>query len=348
MAEISWIKIKTDIFDDEKIKIIQSMPEGDSILIIWIWLIALAGKCNSNGLVLIDDEFPYSDEMLSVIFRKPLSTIRLALNTFERFRMLEVTQKGIYITNFEKHQNAVGMDKIREQNRIRKQRQRDIKREISQLSSEIPDNEEGGSEDITCTECDVSHSVTDVSRDMSRDVTQQRENKNIEKEKEILISPDEDIVSAMPEEKAERLNYQRIMDDYNKTCDDLPEISAVSDARKRSIRAALNELKKLKLFPELTPYEKLHQLFCTAQESEFLSGRSGKWDGCSFDWLINKKNALKVLEGNYSNNKSRGGAGNVRDSTGTGNNGSSGGTGDRALEGTTAEALERFKRNQKR
>ena len=108
MAEIRWIKLRIDMFDDEKIKIIQSMPEGDAILVIWIRIIALAGKCNSNGLVLVEDEFPYTDEMLSVIFGKPLSTVKLALATFEKFRMIENTEKGIYITNFDKHQNIEG------------------------------------------------------------------------------------------------------------------------------------------------------------------------------------------------------------------------------------------------
>ena len=91
MAEISWIRLRIDMFDDEKIKIIQSMPEGDSILVIWIRLLALAGKCNSNGLVLVEDEFPYSDEMLSIIFNKPLTVVRMALNTFEKFKMIEQT-----------------------------------------------------------------------------------------------------------------------------------------------------------------------------------------------------------------------------------------------------------------
>ena len=70
MADINWIKLRVDMFDDEKIKIIQSMPEGDAILVIWIRIIALAGKCNAKGLVLIEDEFPYSDEMLATIDRK--------------------------------------------------------------------------------------------------------------------------------------------------------------------------------------------------------------------------------------------------------------------------------------
>ena len=115
MADINWIKLRVDMFDDEKIKIIQSMPEGDAILVIWIRIIALAGKCNAKGLVLIEDEFPYSDEMLATIFNKPLATVRLALGTFEKFRMIERTEKGIYISNFEKHQNTEGMEKIREQ-----------------------------------------------------------------------------------------------------------------------------------------------------------------------------------------------------------------------------------------
>ena len=271
MSEISWIKLRIDMFDDEKIKIIQSMPEGDALLVIWIRLIALAGKCNANGLVLVEDEFPYSDEMLSVIFGKPLSTVRLALKTFEKFRMVETTQKGIYITNFEKHQNVEGMDRIREQNRIRKQRERERKKALRLEESKVPSLPDFGG--------DGSHDVTQTSRDTSREVTEQREDKEIEKEIN-NISSSEDIVgeappAVLPEPKAERLVYNLIMDDYNKTCADLPKIRAISDARKRSVRALLNELENLKFFPGFTPYEKLHQIFTMAQESDFLSGRNG-------------------------------------------------------------------------
>ncbi len=331
MAEISWIKLRIDMFDDEKIKMIQSMPEGDTILVIWIRLIALAGKCNANGFVLVEDEFPYSDEMLSVIFGKPLTTIRLALKTFEQFHMLETTQKGIYITNFGKHQNAEGMDRIREQNRVRKQRERD---KHKMLLLEQSDR-------------DASRDVTNVSRDMSRDVTQQRENKEKEEEKENnnFISSDEDIVGEAPTDSLEsdvgRLIYGQIIEDYNRTCIAMPSIRAVSDARKRKIRTLLKELEKLKLLSELTPYEKLHRIFTMAQESDFLSGRNQKWLGCSFDWLINKTNALKVLEGNYKN---KGGM-NDGHSTGGSSRAGDGRTGPPEIGRTTSNALDRFRRN---
>ncbi len=119
MAEVKWIKITVDMFDDEKIKIIQSMPEGDALLVVWIKLITLAGKTNDGGYVYISDNMPYTDEMLAVIMNKPLNTIRLALDTFMKLGMIENDVKGIYLLNFEKHQSLDKLEKIKEQNKLR-------------------------------------------------------------------------------------------------------------------------------------------------------------------------------------------------------------------------------------
>lgn len=339
MADINWIKLRVDMFDDEKIKIIQSMPEGDAILVIWIRIIALAGKCNAKGLVLIEDEFPYSDEMLATIFNKPLATVRLALGTFEKFRMIERTEKGIYISNFEKHQNTEGMEKIREQARIRKQREREKKRVLLEAGNTpaLPDNSSENPE--TLPENVTSH-VT--SRVTEREVTKQNKNKN--KNKNIYnISSNEDIVetsektSEVPDRKSDRLSYDEIMKDFHATCPDLPGIRALNDARKTKIRSLVKELDKLKIFPGVEPEKKLHVIFQAAQNSDFLSGRSGKWNGCSFDWLINKTNALKVLEGQYQN---KGGVSNAGRTDQRHNREDVSGS-----DRTTNEALERFRRN---
>jgi len=338
------------MFDDEKIKIIQSMPDGDAILVIWIRIIALAGKCNAGGLVLVEDEFPYTDEMLSVIFGKPLATVRLALKTFEKFLMIESTEKGLYITNFDKHQNIEGMDKIREQNRLRKQRERAKKKALGLETSDsgipaLPDAQAAGKEVVT-------DEVTGMSRDKSCEVTQQRE-EEIEKDNNISISPkgDIDIVGGAPPDlpdpepedpKRENLRYNMIKADFNGICKDLPEVKAMSDARKRAVRTLLNELESLGVLSGFSPYDKLRELFRMVQESDFLTGRSGKWVKCSFDWIVNKKNALKILEGNYENER---GARNARADTGAGNNGKSVNADAGTLEGTTLGALERFRRN---
>lgn len=357
MAEIRWIKLRIDMFDDEKIKIIQSMPDGDAILVIWIRIIALAGKCNAGGLILVEDEFPYTDEMLSIIFGKPLATVRLALQTFERFHMIESTEKGFYITNFDKHQNIEGLDKIREQNRIRKQRERAKKKALGLEASPsgIPSLPDAAADEKEV----VTNEVTGMSRDKSREVTQQREEEEKEeRNNNISISPNGniDIVGGAPtqpqdpddpapeEPKRENLRYSIIKADFNGICKDLPEVKAMSDARKRAVRTLLNELESLEILPNLSPYDKLRELFRMVQESDFLTGRSGKWGKCCFDWIMNKKNALKILEGNYTD---KGGAKNARAGTdeGSGNGGQSGNAGARTLEGTTLGALERFRRN---
>lgn len=341
MADINWIKLRVDMFDDEKIKIIQSMPEGDAILVIWIRIIALAGKCNAKGLVLIEDEFPYSDEMLATIFNKPLATVRLALGTFEKFRMIERTEKGIYISNFEKHQNTEGMEKIREQARIRKQREREKKRALLEAGN-TPALPENSSENPETLPENVTDNVTShvTSRVTECEVTKQNKNKN----KNIYnISSNEDIVetsektSEVPDRKSERLSYDEIMKDFHATCPDLPGIRALNDARKTKIRSLVKELDKLKIFPGVEPEKKLHVIFQTAQNSDFLSGRSGKWNGCSFDWLINKTNALKVLEGQYQN---KGGVSNAGRTDQRHNQEDVSGS-----DRTTNEALERFRRN---
>lgn len=99
----------------------------------------------------------------------------------------------------------------------------------------------------------------------------------------------------------ERLDYDRIANTYNTVCKDLPKVRGISDERRRRIRTLLNALDKSKVLTELGPYERLEHIFRLADESDFLSGRKQANAWCGFDWLINSKNALKVIEGNYRN-----------------------------------------------
>ena len=125
MAEIKWIKIVTDIFDNRKIRQIESLPDGDTIIVIWFKLLCLAGIINDNGNVYITQEIPYTEETLSTQFNRPLKTIQLAMKTFQAFGMIEVIDDILKISNWENYQNIEGMERVREQNRIRKQRQRE-------------------------------------------------------------------------------------------------------------------------------------------------------------------------------------------------------------------------------
>ena len=83
MADVKWIKIVTDIFDDEKIYAIETLPDGLIMEVVWFKLLCLAGKCNSNGFLIINDKIAYTDEMLSKIFRIEIGVIQRALDISE-------------------------------------------------------------------------------------------------------------------------------------------------------------------------------------------------------------------------------------------------------------------------
>lgn len=129
MADIKWIKITTDIFNDEKILLMEQMPDADSLIVIWFKLLCMAGKENNYGVFMMRNRMPYTEEMLATIFRRPLNTVRMALATFEAYGMIEIDDDIITIPNWEKHQNIDGMDRVKEQNRIRQQRYRERKKQ---------------------------------------------------------------------------------------------------------------------------------------------------------------------------------------------------------------------------
>ena len=81
-----------------------------------------------------------------------------------------------------------------------------------------------------------------------------------------------------------------IISRFNEICTDLPKVKKLSDSRKRKIKSFLNEFSENELI----------SIFEKAQASDFLSGRKTDWQA-NFDWLINKNNAVKVLEGAYDN-----------------------------------------------
>lgn len=132
MADVKWIKIVTDIFDDEKILLIESLPEADSIIVIWFKLLTLAGKQNNSGVFMLNNRMPYTDEMFSTIFRRKKTTVQMALKTFEEFGMIEVINNAITIPNWSKHQT---LDQIESRNEYMKNYMKEYREKQKSLAS---------------------------------------------------------------------------------------------------------------------------------------------------------------------------------------------------------------------
>lgn len=136
MSEVKWIKLTTDIFDDEKILMIESLPSADTIIVVWFKLLAFAGKSNNNGVFMMNNRVPYTEEMLAAIFRRDINSVKLALNTFEQFGMIEIVDDVITIPNWDKHQSLDAYEKKKERDRKLQAERRARQKSLIEKSSD--------------------------------------------------------------------------------------------------------------------------------------------------------------------------------------------------------------------
>jgi predicted phage replisome organizer len=248
MADVKWIKITTDIFDDEKILLIESLPDAYSIIVVWFKLLCLAGKMNNSGVFMMNNQIAYTDKMLATIFRMKESTVQLALQTFEQFGMVEIIDGVITIPNWGKHQNLDQLEK-------KKVSQREYMRQYREKQKLL-----------YCNTYSKANSKANVSR------------------------PEEDIEEEREEEKEkDKIDYKGIVAAFNSICVSFPSVKALSDARKKAIKARLNTYS----------LDDFKTLFEKAEASSFLKGKNNSNWSATFDWLIKDSNMAKVLDGNY-------------------------------------------------
>lgn len=194
MSQIKWIKILVDIFDDEAIRLIETMPDGDTMLIIWFKLLAKAGKINDGGLVYFKENIPYTEEMLSTVFKRPISTIRLALNTFIQFGLIELNDAHqILIRNWEKHQNTAKMEKIKEDTRKRVAKYRERQKE-----------------EVLMLECNALHGVT-VTDSNEQERRKKKEEKEQEKEYNNYYNDDVDFFGEYKNVGLNKTQYGKLL-----------------------------------------------------------------------------------------------------------------------------------------
>ena len=154
MSDVKWISVSTDIFNDEKMCVIESMENGMIFELIWIKLLCLAGRCNANGFLYAFNDIPFTDEMLAKNFRISLDIVKQALDVFLKMGMIEIVDEAYMISNWMKHQDNTGLSHIREVNRLRQQRYRDKQKAMCNVTDNVTD-------DVTnndfCSICNMSY-----------------------------------------------------------------------------------------------------------------------------------------------------------------------------------------------
>lgn len=150
MAEVKWVKITTDMFDNRKIKHLRRLPDGNNIVLIWVMLLTMAGRCNAGGKIFLTEDIPYTPKMLADELAFEENTVSLALEALERLNMIVQEGGELSIANWEEYQSAEKLADIREKERLKKRRQRE--RAKLAAYSDMSRDETGDSQG-TCPRC---------------------------------------------------------------------------------------------------------------------------------------------------------------------------------------------------
>ena len=269
MADVKWIKITTDMFDNRKIKHLRRLPDGNSIVLIWVMLLTLAGRCNSGGMIFLTENIPYTPKMLADELDFEESTVQLALHALEQLCMIQTNGDGfLAVTGWEKHQNIEGMEKIKESKRLAQARWREKQAAIAEKSTV--------DSTVDSTRISVDHAEEDIERRIRED---------------IILTVSKDTVCST--------DVQRIAEAWN-------SLSSLGIASISKITPKTNREQMLKKRIKDYGVDSILQAISNIRNSDFLQGKGKHGFIITFDWFIRPNNFPKVLEGNYDNQKGGG------------------------------------------
>lgn len=148
MADIKWIKLDVSIPDNRKIKRIRKLPDGNNIILFWVFLLARAGETNQRGALFFTDSVPYTEEDLAADFDFTVEFTRFAILTLEKYRMIDRYDDIIFIKNWDEYQQKDKLEKIQEQNRIRQANFREKQQKLanSNVTVTLPVTESNATE----------------------------------------------------------------------------------------------------------------------------------------------------------------------------------------------------------
>lgn len=201
MAEVKWIKITTDMFDNRKIKHLRRLPDGNNIVLIWIMLLTMAGRCNSGGMIFLTENIPYTPKMLADELGFEENTVKLALEALERFGMIISAEEYFSIAGWQEYQNIEGMEKIREQTRKRVAKHRE------QQKLQV------------CNVTVTQRNATDI--DKERDIEKDKENiiespkKKTSRKAQAFVPPTFEEVEAYVKSRGNKIDAKDFFDYFN-------------------------------------------------------------------------------------------------------------------------------------
>lgn len=179
----SWFKVSADVFYSEKIKILRADTKiGDSLALMWFFLLALARKKNDGGYVYATEGVAYTPKTLAAVGGFKPKIAETALEVFQQYNMIDIEENGyIYIVGWSEYQNAEELSKLKERERckeaMRAKRQRE--KQSKTCNNDVTNTDVTECyEDVTCNKSVTSQDVTRNNDVTNVDVTDKNKSKN--------------------------------------------------------------------------------------------------------------------------------------------------------------------------
>lgn len=169
MADVKWIKITTDMFDNRKIRHLRRLPDGNNIVLIWVMLLTMAGRCNSNGMIFLTENIPYTPKMLADELDFEESTVQLALNALEQLNMVVTNGNYFSIAGWDEYQSTDRLSEIREYNRLAKQKSRAKQKMLQDVNDKS----------MTSQRCHDTEEDKDIDKETEKEEEKEGEKKSV-------------------------------------------------------------------------------------------------------------------------------------------------------------------------
>lgn len=190
----NWFKVSADVFDSKKIKIIRSMRNGDSMALLWFFLLSVARQQNDNGYVYAAEDVPYTAKTLAACGGFKPKLVETALEVFKQYKMIEIEEDGyIYIVGWSEHQSTEALAKLRNRNEADKEKNRQRVAKYRQKQKQCNgSNANCNNSNVECNaKCNVSNGScnADCNGNCNDNITECNgsnaiKNKNIDKEQD--------------------------------------------------------------------------------------------------------------------------------------------------------------------
>ncbi len=166
MANVEWLKIYVDLFDNRKFRLleIENPKDGDLCIAIFFKLLVMAARM--NGFVCFNEDKSYTKQQLSNLLNRNQKQVERALKLLKQYTLIDDIGKKnfIKIHGWDKYQNSEAIGEINRIGRAAYMREYRKKRKEGQQTKETGDNS---------TDSDVTSNVT---RDITSNVTDDESN----------------------------------------------------------------------------------------------------------------------------------------------------------------------------